>query len=184
MTRAAFIGLGVMGYPMAGHLARAGHQVTVFNRTRAKARAWADEYRGAFAETPGDAAKDADIVFACVGRDEDLREVTLGPGGAFAAMKPGAVFINIARGTLVDEDALIRALQTGHLRGAALDVVRQEPLPADSPLWDMPNVILGSHSGSAVLQENGRITELFCDNLRRYMAGEPLRNVLDTTLMY
>jgi 3-hydroxyisobutyrate dehydrogenase len=68
--------------------------VTVFNRTRAKARAWADEYRGAFAETPGDAAKDADIVFACVGRDEDLREVTLGPGGAFAAMKPGAVFVD------------------------------------------------------------------------------------------
>lgn len=94
MTRAAFIGLGVMGYPMAGHLARAGHQVTVFNRTRAKARAWADEYHGAFAETPGDAAKDADIVFACVGRDEDLRKVTLGEGGAFAAMKPGSVFVD------------------------------------------------------------------------------------------
>ncbi|HVP83767.1 MAG TPA: NAD(P)-dependent oxidoreductase [Rhizomicrobium sp.] len=94
MTRAAFIGLGVMGYPMAGHLARAGHQVMVFNRTRAKARAWADEYHGTFAETPGDTAKDADIVFACVGRDDDLRDVTLGEGGAFAAMKPGSVFVD------------------------------------------------------------------------------------------
>jgi len=94
MTRAAFIGLGVMGYPMAGHLARAGHTVTVFNRTRAKAKAWAEEYSGIFAETPADAAKDADIVLACVGRDDDLREITLGKGGAFAAMKPGAVFVD------------------------------------------------------------------------------------------
>jgi phosphoglycerate dehydrogenase-like enzyme len=101
-----------------------------------------------------------------------------------AAMKPGAVLINIARGTLVDEDALIRALQEGRLGGAALDVVRTEPLPADSPLWEMPNVILCPHSGSAVLQENGRIAELFCDNLSRYMSGQPLRNVLDTDRLY
>jgi phosphoglycerate dehydrogenase-like enzyme len=101
-----------------------------------------------------------------------------------AAMKPGAVLINIARGTLVDEDALIRALQEGRLRGAALDVVRTEPLPVDSPLWEMTNVILCPHSGSAVLQENGRITELFCDNLSRYMSGQSLRNVLDTGRLY
>ncbi len=86
----SFIGLGVMGYPMAGHLQRAGHIVTVFNRTQARAVKWAGEYGGATAATPAEAARDADIVFSCVGRDADLRQVTLGEGGAFAAMKPGA----------------------------------------------------------------------------------------------
>jgi 3-hydroxyisobutyrate dehydrogenase len=94
MTHAAFIGLGVMGYPMAGHLARAGYDVTVFNRTRSKAKSWAEEFHGRFAETPREAAKEAEIVFACVGRDGDLRDVTLGEGGAFAGMKQGAVFVD------------------------------------------------------------------------------------------
>jgi 3-hydroxyisobutyrate dehydrogenase len=94
MSKAAFIGLGVMGYPMAGHLARAGHDVTVFNRTRARAERWTGEHRGAVASTPAQAAAGADIVFACVGRDEDLRDVTLGEGGAFAAMKTGSVFVD------------------------------------------------------------------------------------------
>ncbi|MEP7198376.1 MAG: D-2-hydroxyacid dehydrogenase, partial [Chloroflexota bacterium] len=86
-----------------------------------------------------------------------------------AAMKPSAVFINIARGTLVDEDALIRALQEKRLAGVALDVFRQEPPLPDSPLWDLPNVIISPHSASTVMQENARITELFCDNLQRYL---------------
>jgi 3-hydroxyisobutyrate dehydrogenase-like beta-hydroxyacid dehydrogenase len=90
----AFLGLGVMGYPMAGHLARAGHQVTVYNRTAAKAEAWAKEYGGATAATPAAAAQGADIVFACVGNDDDLRSVVLGETGAFAGMKPGAVFVD------------------------------------------------------------------------------------------
>jgi 3-hydroxyisobutyrate dehydrogenase len=94
MTHAAFIGLGVMGYPMAGHLARAGHNVTVYNRADTKARAWVAEFGGTAAETPRDAAKDADIVFTCVGRDEDLREVTLGGSGAVGGMKPGAVLVD------------------------------------------------------------------------------------------
>jgi len=92
--RVAFLGLGVMGYPMAGHLARAGHTVTVYNRTAAKAAAWAAAERGSLAATPRDAAAGADIVFACVGNDDDLRSVTLGEGGAFAGMKPGAVFVD------------------------------------------------------------------------------------------
>ncbi|MGZ5921149.1 MAG: NAD(P)-dependent oxidoreductase [Rhizomicrobium sp.] len=101
----AFIGLGVMGYPMAGHLQRAGHAVTVFNRTEARARKWAEEYAGAFAPTPAKAAADAEIVFACVGRDADLRQVTLGKDGAFAAMKQGAVFVDhtTASGTIARE---------------------------------------------------------------------------------
>jgi 3-hydroxyisobutyrate dehydrogenase len=90
----AFIGLGVMGYPMAGHLKRAGHQVTVYNRTASKADQWAAEYGGASAPTPREAAQDADIVFACVGNDDDLRSVVLGGHGAFAGMKPGAVFVD------------------------------------------------------------------------------------------
>ena len=101
-----------------------------------------------------------------------------------AVMKPTAVFINIGRGALVDEDALVRALQEKRLAGAALDVFRAEPPPQDSPLWEMPNVIVSPHSASTVTQENTRITELFCDNLRRYLAGQPLRNVLDTTKLY
>lgn len=92
--RVAFLGLGVMGHPMAGHLARAGHQVTVYNRTAAKAAAWVAEYGGASAATPAAAAAGADFVFACVGNDEDLRAVTTGSDGAFAGMKPGAVFVD------------------------------------------------------------------------------------------
>lgn len=90
----AFIGLGVMGGPMAGHLARAGHEVTVFNRTRAKAEAWVAKYGGKNAPTPKDAAKDAAIVFSCVGNDDDLREITSGEHGAFAGMNPGAIFVD------------------------------------------------------------------------------------------
>jgi 3-hydroxyisobutyrate dehydrogenase len=94
MMQTAFIGLGVMGYPMAGHLVRAGHRVTVYNRTKDKAQRWTREYGGRFAATPAEAAEGAEIVLACVGRDADLRAVTLGEGGAFAAMKKGAVFVD------------------------------------------------------------------------------------------
>ncbi|MBA4329873.1 MAG: oxidoreductase [Polaromonas sp.] len=96
--KVAFLGLGVMGYPMAGHLALAGHQVTVYNRTATKSIAWCAEYAGAgapkHASTPGQAAQDADIVFCCVGNDDDLRGVTLGPDGAFAGMRAGAIFVD------------------------------------------------------------------------------------------
>ena len=92
--KVAFLGLGVMGYPMAGHLARAGHQVTVYNRSPAKAAAWVAEYRGASAHTPAAAAASADFVFACVGNDADLRSVVLGDDGALAGMKAGAVFVD------------------------------------------------------------------------------------------
>ena len=92
----AFLGLGVMGGPMAGHLAKAGHSVTVYNRTPAKAEAWVAEFGppGRYAATPRDAAAGADIVFSCVGNDDDLRSVVLGPNGAFASMKKGAVFVD------------------------------------------------------------------------------------------
>ena len=92
--RVAFLGLGVMGFPMAGHLARAGHAVTVYNRTPAKAEAWVAEHGHARAGTPAAAAAEVDIVFACVGNDADLRSVVLGAHGAFQGMKPGAIFVD------------------------------------------------------------------------------------------
>ena len=90
----AFLGLGVMGHPMAGHLVRAGHRVTVYNRTAAKAEAWAREYGGKTAATPAAAAAGADVVFCCVGNDDDLRSVALGDAGAFAGMGADAVFVD------------------------------------------------------------------------------------------
>ena len=92
--RVAFLGLGVMGYPMAGHLARAGHHVTVYNRTAKKADQWVEEYGGRAAATPREAAAGAQIVFACVGNDDDLRSVTLGDNGAFAGMGADALFVD------------------------------------------------------------------------------------------
>ncbi len=106
-------------------------------------------------------------------------------GAAELAMLPqGAVLINIGRGQVIDEAALIDALRAGRLGGAALDVFENEPLPAESPLWDLPNVLVSPHSASTSDRENARLTDLFCDNLRRYIAGEPLRNVLDLEALY
>ena len=90
----AFIGLGVMGYPMAGYISKGGHNVTVFNRTKSKAEKWIGEYKGKMAETPADAAKDAEYIFTCVGNDNDLREVTFGDKGAYKTIKKGAVYID------------------------------------------------------------------------------------------
>ena len=94
MTKVAFLGMGVMGYPMAGHLAAAGHDVTVFNRTVAKSSQWTDEHTGGSETTPREAAAGQAIVFACVGNDDDLRSVCLGPDGAFAGMEAGALFVD------------------------------------------------------------------------------------------
>ncbi|MGD0186467.1 MAG: NAD(P)-dependent oxidoreductase [Roseiarcus sp.] len=94
MSEVAFLGLGVMGYPMAGHLKARGHSVVVYNRTAAKAQKWVAEHGGMSAPTPREAAKGREFVFACVGNDDDLRAVALGPEGALAGMKPGAVFVD------------------------------------------------------------------------------------------
>ncbi|MFM8631633.1 MAG: NAD(P)-dependent oxidoreductase, partial [Betaproteobacteria bacterium] len=134
-SRVAFLGLGVMGGPMAGHLARAGHHVTVFNRTQAKSDHWAKEHSQlhvAVASSPARAAENADLIFACVGNDQDLRNATVGPEGAFSTMKKGAVFIDhttasaeIARdlGAAADEkglgflDAPVSGGQAGAVNG-------------------------------------------------------------------
>jgi 3-hydroxyisobutyrate dehydrogenase-like beta-hydroxyacid dehydrogenase len=94
MAKIAFLGLGVMGFPMAGHLAKAGHEVTVYNRTAAKAEAWAAKHKGRAAATPAEAARGQDLVLACVGNDNDLRSVVMGDAGAFATMGKGAIFVD------------------------------------------------------------------------------------------
>ena len=94
MSKVSFIGLGVMGYPMAGHISKAGHNVTVYNRTSSKAEKWTSEFKGNSAETPDEAAKDSDFIFTCVGNDNDLREVTLGENGIYKNIKQGAVHID------------------------------------------------------------------------------------------
>lgn len=121
------------------------------------------------------------LVLICPETDE-----TRGLMGAeqFAKMKKGAVVINIARGSIIQENALIEALRSGHLGGAALDVASKEPLPSANPLWDMPRVIISPHSASTVDMENTRLTEIFCDNLVRYINGEPMRNLLDKKSLY
>jgi len=92
--KVSFIGLGVMGYPMAGYISKAGHDVTVYNRTKAKAEKWAKEYKGKVADTPMEAAKESDFIFTCVGNDNDLREVTLGDKGLFKSAKKGAIYVD------------------------------------------------------------------------------------------
>ena len=94
MTKSAFIGLGIMGSPMAGHMASAGHEITVYNRTTAKAEAWVKEHGGAVADTPAKAAEGADLVMACVGNDNDLRGVVFGDNGILAGIKEGAIFVD------------------------------------------------------------------------------------------
>jgi phosphoglycerate dehydrogenase-like enzyme len=117
-----------------------------------------------------------DAVVVCAPATPDTHD--LFDAAAFAAMRPGAVFCNVARGSLVDEAALLDSLRSGHLGAAVLDVTRQEPLPADSPLWDTPNLRLSPHSSASLDHYVESVFELFADNLDRYVRGDPLRNVV------
>jgi phosphoglycerate dehydrogenase-like enzyme len=119
----------------------------------------------------------ADIVINCTPLTAQTRRMI--GRDLFARMKPTALFVNVSRGPIVDQEALVAALESGRLAGALLDVVEPEPLPADSPLWRMPNVILTAHTATTSQYFRQRLLDLFCDNLRRYRAGEPLLNVVD-----
>ena len=116
----------------------------------------------------------ADIVVGAV--PESPATDGLMDAAAFAAMQDGSMFVNVGRGTLVDEDALAAALASGHLRAAAIDVARVEPLPADSPLWSAPDLYVSAHCSTDPRRLFPNLHELFEDNVRRYLAGEPLRN--------
>lgn len=126
----------------------------------------------------------ADVVVLSVPHTPDTERLI--DAQAFGAMKEGVVFVNIARGQVVDEPALIEALQSGRIGFAALDVFAIEPLPQDSPLWDMPNVLVSPHSASTVASENAKITDIFCHNLRCYLDDriDEMKNVLDKSKMY
>lgn len=121
-----------------------------------------------------------DIVILCVPLNDQTRFLI--DARALSQMKPGSYLINVARGPVVREADLIQALQSGHLAGAGLDVAQIEPLPPESPLWDLPNVLITPHVGAQAADRLDVTTKLFCDNLRRYAAGEPLINIVDKTL--
>ena len=151
MTKLAFLGLGVMGYPMAGHLQAAGHDVTVYNRTTAKAEAWAKQHGGSFAATPAEAAKGADLVMACVGNDDDLRSVCLGDDGAFAGMGKGSVFV---------DHTTVSAAVTRELYAAAADL--------GIAFVDAP--VSGGQAGA----ENGQLSIMCGGDQADYDRAEPV----------
>jgi 3-hydroxyisobutyrate dehydrogenase len=151
MAQIAFLGLGVMGGPMAGHLAKAGHEVTVYNRTAAKAQAWVAEHGGRMAETPAEAARGQDAVLACVGADADLEEVTLGPDSAFGAMHEGSLFVDH---TTVSAKIARRLAEEGEAKGIHC---------VDAPV-----------SGGQAGAENGKLS-IMCGGSKRAMTlAEPI----------
>ncbi len=154
MTKIAFLGLGVMGYPMAGHLQAAGQEVTVYNRTAAKAQAWADQHGGAHAATPREAAAGAEMVMACVGNDDDLRSVCLGDDGAFAGMASGALFV---------DHTTVSAAVTRELYAAA---EAQGVGFIDAPV-----------SGGQAGAENGQLSIMCGGDQPQYDRAEPVMNV-------
>jgi len=180
--RALVVGLGAIGTEVARRLrAFDVHVVGVRNSwTAGMSSPDADELIGP--DGLLDALGDVHIVVVAVpgtAANENLFDAA-----AFAAMRPGAMFVNVARGSLVDEGALMEALRSGHLRAAAIDVARQEPLRPDSPLWDTPNLAISPHSSGSADRYLERIAALFYDNLARYVAGRDLVNVVDMTRGY
>ena len=178
------VGMGSIGRAIATRARPFGMRVMGVKRTvREEDEAWAfaDElYPTAELHT---ALEAADFVAVTLPGTPETRHL-LG-AEAFTAIKRGAYFVNVGRGTVVDEAALVEALEDGRLSGAALDVFEVEPLPKHSPLWGLENVIISAHTTDVVPDLiNGAQTDLFCENLRRYLAGEALKNVLDKRLRY
>lgn len=151
MANVAFLGLGVMGYPMAGHLQSAGHSVTVYNRTYAKAETWVAEHGGAMATTPAEAAQGADFVMACVGNDDDLRGVCLGDTGAFAGMSKGTIFV---------DHTTVSAKVTAELYVASAELGLSS---VDAPI-----------SGGQAGAENGVLSIMCGGDQTAYDAAEPI----------
>lgn len=179
-SRVLVVGLGGLGRQVAKVLAGLGVEVWGHRRTAAEAPAGVSRVVDAasFRSALGDV--DA-LVIACPYTAETHH--LIGPA-ELAALPAGGFVVNIARGGVIDEAALVEALASGHLGGAALDVFEKEPLPAESPLWAMPNVLVSPHRASVVEAENGLIVDLFVDNLSRYLDGRPLRNVYGTERGY
>ena len=154
MYNLAFIGLGVMGFPMAGHLATAGHNVTVYNRSSDKAKKWRSEYKGKIAATPADAAEGADFIMSCVGNDDDLREVTIGKDGAFSKIRKGSIFIDHTTvSTLVTKELFDTASQM------AFDYI-------DAPI-----------SGGQAGAENGTLSIMCGGDQQAFNKAEPILEI-------
>ena len=151
MSNLAFIGLGVMGFPMAGHLAKAGHNVTVYNRSSDKAKKWCSEYNGQIAATPADAAEGADFIMCCVGNDDDLLEVTTGSGGAFSKIDQGSVFV---------DHTTVSARVTNELFNSAIEM--------GFDFIDAP--ISGGQAGA----ENGMLSIMCGGDLRAFNKAKPI----------
>ena len=151
MAKAAFLGLGVMGYPMAGHLAAAGHEVSVFNRTAEKAENWVAQHGGRHAATPAEAAKDAEFVFACVGDDADIKAVTVGPDGAFSSMAEDAVFVDNTTASADIARELYQAARSQNMHFI------------DAPV-----------SGGQAGAENGKLTVMCGGDAAAFARAEPL----------
>jgi 3-hydroxyisobutyrate dehydrogenase-like beta-hydroxyacid dehydrogenase len=207
MAKVAWIGLGVMGYPMAGHVRKkGGHDLTVYNRNAAKAEAWAKEYGGKTAPTPADAAKDQDFVFCCVGNDNDVRDVTVGPKGAFQSVRKGAVFIdnttasaNVARELYAAAkakgfdflDAPVSGGQAGAQNGALTVMVGGDQAPFDraKPVIDnyarMATLIGPSGSGQLTKMVNQAIVAVTVQGVSEGLAfaqkaGLDIARVMET----
>jgi 3-hydroxyisobutyrate dehydrogenase len=154
MTKITFLGLGVMGYPMAGHLVAAGHSVTVYNRTTAKAEAWVAQHGGALGKTPADAAEGAEMVMACVGNDDDLRSVCLSSDGAFASMREGSTFVDH---TTVSAAVTRELYESAKAKGISF---------VDAPV-----------SGGQAGAENGQLSIMCGGDQKDYDWAEPVMNV-------
>jgi phosphoglycerate dehydrogenase-like enzyme len=174
------VGLGAIGAAVAERARAFGMRLLAVRRRPSEPSPHVDEVYGVDALHTMLAQCDAVVVCA----PATPQTCDLFGAAAFDAMRRGSVFCNVARGSLVDEDALLAALRSGHLRAAILDVTRDEPLPADSDLWDAPNVYLSPHSSASIDRYLETLYELFADNVGRYLCGEPLRNVVDRDAGY
>lgn len=169
------VGLGAIGNAVAERARAMGVRVLGLKRNPATGSDAADEIFGP--EQLHEMLARCDAVVISAPATPDTRHLI--DRAALAAMKPGAMLVNVARGSLVQEDAVLEALASGQLAAAALDVFEQEPLPPESPLWDAPNVYISAHSSVSIDRYVDDVLDVFDDNLRRYAAGEPLRNVVD-----
>jgi phosphoglycerate dehydrogenase-like enzyme len=173
--RLAGLTMGIVGFGAIGsrvaHLANAfGMRVLAVRRTPQP-----DEVATVYGpDGLGEVLEGSDVLVVAAPASEETFQLI--DAAALERMRPGAIFCNVARGSLVDENALLAALQTGHLGAAILDVTAQEPLPASSPLWDAPNLLLSPHSSASIDGYVDAIYDLFCENLQRHLAGQPLRN--------
>ena len=178
--RLGMVGIGVMGHGIAANLAGHGYSLVFLDHPGNQP---VDDLVAAGARPVAglsELAAESDIVILCVPLTETTRGMIDAP--TLAAMKPGAVLINVARGQVVVESALVEALITGHLSGAGLDVTEVEPLPPSSRLWNLPNVIITPHVGAQSRTRYDDATRLFAENLGRYLRHEPLVNVVDKRL--